>query len=176
MDLTGLHRLCRQDKRGDYVLEREYAAQVLNGLEEWPDLEEILDNMRRWCLSMGINRDGDSFSFQDLHEDLPFSGSATRFRDELSILLKVDSRGRQRYRIPSLWDDYQWSVCYQEPLLAEWRSYPSGEKWWGLSIRDCTDGSKALERFKWLSSRRQIKMVKLLHRGKTVKEYISGRV
>ncbi|EFC91782.1 hypothetical protein Dpep_1758 [Dethiosulfovibrio peptidovorans DSM 11002] len=175
MDLSGLHRLCRRDKRGDYVLDRVKAAEELGSLPGRLSLEGLLERMRGWCLSMGIKRDGDSFSFNDVHEGLPFSGSATRFQDELSVLLVVPGRGRQRYRIPGLWGDYRWSVCYQEPLLAEWRSYPSGERWWGAVGRDSCDETEARERFRWLSSRRQIHRARLIHDGKIVDEYVSTK-
>ncbi len=175
MDLSGLHRLCLRDRRGDYVLDRETALRELESHPGRSSLDEILDRMRRWCLSMGINRDGDSFSFQDVHEGVVFTGSATRFRDELSVLLVIPGKARQRYRIPGLWGDFGWSVCYQEPLLAEWRGYPSGEKWWGVPGRDCCDEREARERFAWLSSRRQIHRVRLVHDGKIVEEYVSSR-
>ncbi|PIE54082.1 MAG: hypothetical protein CSA35_07915 [Dethiosulfovibrio peptidovorans] len=174
MDVAGLHRLCTKDRRGDYVLERETALQKLEGLPGWPSLDEILDRMRRWCLSMGIKRDGDSFSFQDVHGAVPFTGSATRFGDELSVLLVVLGQGRQRYRILGLWGEYRWSVCYQEPFLAEWRSYPSGERWWGIPNRDWCDEREARSRYDWLCRRRQIHRVRLLYDGKVVDEHLSG--
>lgn len=175
MDLSGLHRLCIMDKRGDYVLDRETALKELASLGGDRSLDRILDRMRKWCLSMGIRKDGDSFSFQDSHEGVLFNGSATRFKDELSVLLVIPGKARQRYRIPALWSDFRWSVCYQEPLLAEWRGYPSGERWWGLSGRDCCDEREARERFRWLSSRRQINRVRLVHDGKVVEEYVATR-
>lgn len=173
MDLSGLHRICVMDKRGDYVMDRVTAIRELSSLGGAGSLEQILDRMRRWCLSMGIRKDGDSFSFQDSHDGVVFNGSATRFKDELSVLLVIPGKARQRFRIPDLWSDFRWSVCYQEPLLAEWRGYPSGERWWGVSDRDCCDEREARERFRWLSSRRQINRVRLVHDGKIVEEYTS---
>lgn len=175
MDLSGLHRFCRKDRRGDYVLDRETAVRELENHPAMASLDAVLDRMRRWCLSMGIHKDGDSFSFQDVHEGVVFTGSATRFKDELSVLLVIPGKARQRYRIPGLWGDFRWSVCYQEPLLAEWRGYPSGEKWWGLPGRDCCDEKEARKRFAWLSGRRQINRVRLIHDGKIVEEYVSVR-
>lgn len=175
MDFSGLHRLCVMDSRGDYVFDHSAALKEAEANPSMANPDEIFETLRRWCLSMGIKKDGDSFSFQDIHQGVPFTGSATRFKDELSVLLVIPGKARQRYKIPGLWGDFLWSVCYQEPLLAEWRGYPSGERWWGVPGRDSCDEKEARERFKWLSSRRQIKRVRLMHRGEIVEEYVSIR-
>lgn len=53
MDLSGLHRLCVMDKRGDYILDRETALKELASMDGVDSLEQIMDRMRRWCMSHG---------------------------------------------------------------------------------------------------------------------------
>jgi hypothetical protein len=88
----------------------------------------LLEEIRQWCEASGIGGHGGSVSFSGRRGGREYRGTATRFRDELSILIHAEGEGRRRYRIPGLWSDYSWLVLYQEPLSGEWRSWPGAAK------------------------------------------------
>jgi hypothetical protein len=158
---------------GEYLLERRF-AEIYAAARGIPlKYDELLEEIRQWCEASGIGGHGGSVSFSGRRGGREYRGTATRFRDELSILIHAEGEGRRRYRIPGLWSDYSWLVLYQEPLSGEWRSWPGAAKESALTERDRTTEEKAGEGFDWVCRRRIISRVRLFRGECLVKEYFA---
>ena len=169
-----LHLLCAPShRRGEYLLERKFAQAFAasNGIPL--DFDALMATLREWCASQGVVRNGQTASFSGKSADKKYSGTATRFRDELSILIHVDGEGRKRFRILGLWNDFSWLVLYQEPLLGEWRSWPGAAKDPEGMEKDRTDERSAREGFEWVCRRRIISRARLLRGEEVTTEYYS---
>jgi len=137
------------------------------------DFDALLKTLREWCASEGVVRNGQTTSFSGKSADKTYSGTATRFRDELSILIHVDGEGRKRFRILGVWNDFSWLVLYQEPLLGEWRSWPGAAKDPEGMEKDRTDERTAREGFEWVCRRKIISRAQLLRGEEVATEYYS---
>ena len=167
-----IHLLCAPSHReGEYILERRFAQvyAAANGIEL--DFDSLLALIRDWCAAKGVVRDGRSASFSGKEAGGDYSGTVTRFRDEVSVLIFVEGEGRKRYRILDVFDDYSWLVMYQEPLTGEWRSWPGAARDHVGVERDRTDERSAREGFDWVCRRRIITRARLLRGDETVVEY-----
>jgi hypothetical protein len=169
-----LHLLCAPSHRsGEYLLERRFAEAISLSHGIRLDFNALLESIRSWCVSEGILRNGQRASFSGMRGGRSYSGTATRFRDELSILIHVEGEGRKRFRIPSLWCDYSWLVLYQEPLLGEWRSWPGAAKDWTGMEKDRTEERKAREGFEWVCRRKIISRARLFRGEELITEYFA---
>ena len=169
-----LHLLCAPAPRpGEFFLERRFAEAFARSKGISLNFDILLENLRTWCSASGIERHGASLSFSGCHEGKDYRGTATRFRDELSILIHVKGEGRTRYRIPSLWSDYSWLVLYQEPFLGEWRSWPGAARYIDAMEKDRTTEREAREGFEWACRRKIISRVRLFRGNDLVSEYFT---
>lgn len=169
-----VHKLCAPaPKEGEFLLERNF-AEVLASAKGVPlDFNGLLDELREWCAALGIKGHGTKASFAGRMGAHEYHGAATRFRDELSILIHAQE-GRRRYRVPGLWSDYSWLVIYQEPLTGEWRSWPGASRDSSMMERDRTTEAKAREAFQWVCRRPIISRARLF-KGETMVEEFFGR-
>ena len=118
-----LQDFCAPSPRpGEYLLERRFAETYASARGIALNFEELLEELRQWSEASGIRGHGTGASFTGTLGGKEYRGTATRFRDELSILIHAGEDGRRRFRVPGLWSDYSWLVLYQEPLSGEWRS------------------------------------------------------
>ena len=169
-----LHALCAPSSRpGEYLLERRFAQAfaATNGIPL--DFDVLLKKTREWCASEGVIRNGQTASFSGRTTNSVYSGTITRFRDELSMLIHIEGEGRMRYRILGVWSDYSWLVLYQEPFLGEWRSWPGTARDHEGVEKDRTDERAAREGFEWVCRRRIISRAQLLCGEKVVCEYFA---
>lgn len=158
---------------GEFLLERRFAETYAFARGIPLEYDKLLEEIRQWCEASGIGAHGGSISFGGRRHGKEYRGTATRFRDELSILIHADGEGRRRYRIPELWSDYSWLVIYQEPLSGEWRSWPGAAKEPSVMERDRTTEEKAREGFDWVCRRRIISRARLFRGDSLVKEYFA---
>ncbi len=169
-----LHLLCAPSHRpGEYLLERKFAQAFAasNGIPL--DYDALMGALREWCARQGVVRNGRTASFSGRSADRNYFGTATRFRDELSILIHVEGEGRKRFRVLGVWSDFSWLVLYQEPLLGEWRSWPGAAKDPVGIEKDRTDERAAREGFEWVCKRRIISRARLLRGDAVITEYFS---
>ena len=160
-------------RSGEFLLERRFAETYAFARGIPLEYDKLLEEIRQWCEASGIGAHGGSISFGGRRHGKEYRGTATRFRDELSILIHADGEGRRRYRIPELWSDYSWLVIYQEPLSGEWRSWPGAAKEPSVMERDRTTEEKAREGFDWVCRRRIISRARLFRGDSLVKEYFA---
>lgn len=160
-------------RSGEFLLERRFAETYAFARGIPLEYDKLLEEIRQWCEASGIGAHGGSISFGGRRHGKEYRGTATRFRDELSILIHADGEGRRRYRIPELWSDYSWLVIYQEPLSGEWRSWPGAAKEPSVMERDRTTEEKAREGFDWVCRRRIISRARLFWGDSLVKEYFA---
>jgi len=160
-------------RSGEFLLERRFAETYAFARGIPLEYDKLLEEIRQWCEASGIGAHGGSISFGGRRHGKEYRGTATRFRDELSILIHADGEGRRRYRIPELWSDYSWLVIYQEPLSGEWRSWPGAAKEPSVIERDRTTEEKAREGFDWVCRRRIISRARLFRGDSLVKEYFA---
>ena len=171
-----LQDLCAPSPRkGEYVLERRFAEVYTSARGIGLDFSGLLDELREWSRASGIRRHGDSFSFGGKAGNREYRGTATRFRDELSILIHTAGEGRRRYIVPALWSDYSWLVLYQEPLSGEWRSWPGAFREPHLQEGDKTTEREAREGFDWVCRRPVISRARLYRGENLVTEYFARR-
>jgi len=160
-------------RSGEFLMERRFAETYAFARGIPLEYDKLLEEIRQWCEASGIGAHGGSISFGGRRHGKEYRGTATRFRDELSILIHADGEGRRRYRIPELWSDYSWLVIYQEPLSGEWRSCPGAAKEPSVMERDRTTEEKAREGFDWVCRRRIISRARLFRGDSLVKEYFA---
>ena len=160
-------------RSGEFLLERRFAETYAFARGIPLEYDKLLEEIRQWCEASGMGAHGGSISFGGRRHGKEYRGTATRFRDELSILIHADGEGRRRYRIPELWSDYSWLVIYQEPLSGEWRSWPGAAKEPSVMERDRTTEEKAREGFDWVCRRRIISRARLFRGDSLVKEYFA---
>ncbi|NLM71797.1 MAG: hypothetical protein GX181_07560 [Synergistaceae bacterium] len=169
---AGLHLLCAPSHReGEFILERRFAQVYAAANEISLDFDSLIAFIRRWCEAEGIVRDGQSASFSGVSAAGEYSGTVTRFRDEISVLIFLEGEGRKRYRVLGVFDDYSWLVMYQEPLTGEWRSWPGAARDYEGVERDRTDERSAREGFDWVCGRRIIARARLMRGDEIVAEY-----
>lgn len=167
-----LHLLCAPSHRpGEFILERRFAQvyAAANGIEL--DFESLLAAVREWCAAEGVTRDGQSAEFSGTSGAGAYSGTVTRFRDEVSVMIRVEGEGRKRYRVLGVFDDYSWLVMYQEPLTGEWRSWPGAALDHEGVERDRTDERTARDGFEWVRGRRIIPGARLMRGDVIVAEH-----
>lgn len=173
---TRLRDLCAPSPRKDeFLLERRFAEVYASARGTPLDFDGLLAEIREWCKDSGIERHGGSYSFSGLAGGREYRGTATRFRDELSILIHTAGEGRRRYIVPGLWSDYSWLVAYQEPLTGEWRSWPGALKEPRLMERDRTNEREAREGYEWVCKRPIISRARLFRGEDLVSEYFARR-
>ncbi len=158
---------------GEFLLERRFAEVYASARGISLDFDGLLEEIRQWCEASGIGGHGGNVSFTGRADGKEYRGTATRFRDELSILIHAEGEGRRRYRVPGLWSDYSWLVLYQEPLSGEWRSWPGAAKESSLMERDRTTEQKAREGFEWVCRRQVISRVRLFRGNSLLREYFA---
>ena len=172
-----LHILCaRSNRRDEYLLERKYAQAFAASRNIRLNFDALLEKIRTWCAREGIDHPGRSVSFTGESAGRQYSGTATRFHDELSVLLHVEGEGKTRYRVLGVWDDHSWLVLYQEPFLGVWRSWPAAARDFEGIERDRSDERSAREGFEWVCTRNVISRARL-YRGETlVAEFFASSI
>ncbi len=169
-----LQDLCAPSPRkGEYILERRFAEVYASARGMGLDFSGLLEELRDWSEASGVKGHGESATFSGKIAGRSYSGTVTRFRDELSILIHTDGEGRRRYIIPALWSDYSWLVTYQEPLSGEWRSWPGTSREPHLMERDRTTEREAREGFEWVCRRPVISRARLYRGESLVTEYFA---
>lgn len=170
-----IHGLCAPAPRGnEFLLERNYAEVLASARGIALDFNGLLGELREWCAAIGVKGHGSRASFTGRVEGREYRGTATRFRDELSILILAGEE-RRRYRVPGLWSDYSWLVVYQEPLTGEWRSWPGAAREPAVMERDRTTEAKAREGFQWVCRRPVISRARLFRGGSLAEEFFGRR-